>query len=164
MAAGDAVPARDDLALARVALAQGRLVDAEALLVPLAAPSAAPGLRAPAELLLGNVRFERGDFAAAAALYDDAARGYALDADPARAEAGAVVARDNLELARSALARRDLRRGQADRLESVTAGVVLAALVLIAALARRARRSAGGPGHPTQRMSSSSSIAGTRAR
>lgn len=118
---------------ARALLRQGLLTEAERILDPIAA-QVGDSQRAPAQLLLGNVEFERGRYEGALAHY--------LEAEQAGAGDDSLVesARGNRALAQ---ARLDRAREVSALVSRLRAGVI-SALVLGAAtvigLARRARR------------------------
>lgn len=109
---------------ARTKLKQGMLAEAESRLVevPIDAPA---NIRASAQLLLGNVAFERGDYLAAGLRYESAVALYATDGPvSAGISDGLAAARSNQDLVRQHLARRLVLSKHSNRLILVTACVL----------------------------------------
>jgi hypothetical protein len=117
-------------------ISQTRWSAAEHLLLDLRDSTAVVG--AQAHLLLGNIAFERGDFTEAVAEYR-AAGAEATEFAPGT-EGIAATARDNTELARPSLERRDRLAVALQRLREGVVAALAFGLLAVGVLARRAGR------------------------
>jgi len=131
------------LAEARTAIAQGRLADA---LVHLDFPTASvvpadSAELAAAELLRGNVWYERGGYATARAHYERALKHFSEAGESgAPSAAGADAAASNLRLAEFGVARQEQRATEAAGLQLLLGCVLLAVAIHIVWLVWLSRR------------------------
>ena len=130
--AASATAPDDALAAARRALAHTDWGAAERALAPLLT-AADPGVAATASLLTGNIAFERADFPAAVAAYDDA---LALTEDRPEFEGVASSARANRDAARSLGDTQQAFRASGSHLRTLT----LTLITLLAAAITLLRR------------------------
>jgi tetratricopeptide (TPR) repeat protein len=132
VAAGLHQDAADPIAEARGLIRQGLLAEAASALdaVP---PDALASVRAHRDLLLGNVAFERGRYAAALSRYQRAEELFrqADDADMAAAAGG------NLRMASERLARGEDLRGRLLGLKAAILALLAAGVGLVGVLSRR---------------------------
>lgn len=130
-------PQAEPLALASRLISQTRWSAAEGILREVAG-RADPVDAAHAQLLLGNIGFERGDFDAALAAYR--AAGSESSNPPADRAGIAVTARDNAELLAPTLERRERLESAHGRLRTGVLAAVAASLLAVGFVARRATR------------------------
>ncbi len=141
--AAQAAPQAEVLSEARRLVRQGLLGEAADLLSGLGADSG-DASRGHAEILLGNIAYERGRFVEAAERYRRAAAGFqrALAAGEDESRRALDAAQENLALATSHQARHEDLAGRVSTLRAVFAAVVAGAGLAVALLARRARAAA----------------------